>query len=459
MKESFCNILLSNKKLFFIGFLAFLFFIVFKTSGYHYTDTGDYPRVISGILNYDIGTQRNNFSRLEIKDHFSNFSYASSYTLLVYAAVWLTRFFSEIFNVQIFASILKISYIVLLFKIYSFYFKEKNLLNLAIFIAASIPLLSSANFGIFSSYYQEQLVLIFLPMILIGYLNGTLKGFYLSLFSILVIATAKSQFFYLPLFAWFFYALFCRENIQRKTILLILVQIVAIYTAFSSSEAVNLNKYHSEYFGIYQYQKMNGKEIDKKADLECVGVDAWGHKFDIDQGAIRALTEGECLKRNSNASHKSVITYFLKNPVNFISLLFDEGINKQVRENYFHVFYNEKIVMDKDDIFAKIKNTKDQVFLDKKPVLILLIFIFSAFFHKKKYARMIIFLSLFALSQLYISFFGEGYRDLAKHLFAMNVSFDLILFLLFIGLCSIVREKWFLSSGKFFPEGHAATLH
>lgn len=458
MKEAFFNMLLSNKKLFFIGFIAFLFFIIFKTHGYHYTDTGDYPRVISGILNYDIGTQRNNFSRLEIKHHFSIFSYASSYTLLVYAAVWLTRFFSEIFNIQILASVLKISYIVLLFKLYSFYFKEKNLLNLAIFIAASIPLLSSANLGIFSSYYQEQLVLIFLPMLLIGYMNGSLKGFYLSLFSILIIATAKSQFFYLPLFAWFFYVVFCREKILRKTILLALVQIIAIYTAFSSSEAVNLNKYHSEYFGLYQYQKMNGKEIDKKADLECIGVDAWGHKFDINQGAIRATTESECLIRNSNSSHKSIITYFLKNPVNFISLLFDEGINKQVRENYFHVFYNEKIVMDKDDVFAKIKNAKDQMFLDKKPVLILLIFIFSAFFHKKKYARIIIFLSLFALSQLYISFFGEGYRDLAKHLFAMNVSFDLILFLLFIALFSSIKEKCFSSSGKYVPQEHAGTL-
>lgn len=458
MKAFFCNVFLSNKKLFFIGFFVFIFFILFKTNGYYYTDTGDYPRVISGILNYDIGTQRNNFSRLEIKNHFSEFTYASSYTLIVYAAVWLTRVFSEIFNIQIFAALLKTCYIVVLFKVYSFYFKEKNLLNLAIFIAASIPLLSSANLGIFSSYYQEQLVLIFLPMVLIGYLNGSLKGFYLSLFSILVIATAKSQFFYLPLFAWLFYALFSRENIRRKTILLAIVQIISIYTAFSSSEAVNLNKYHSEYFGLYQYQKMSGQEIDKKADLECVGVDAWGHKFDMNQGAIRAITEGECLKRNSNASHKSIITYFLKNPVNFISLIFDEAINKQVRENYFHVFYSEKIVMDKDDVFAKIKNTKDQVFLDKKPALLLLIFILSAFLYKKKYARMIMFLSLFALSQLYISFFGEGYRDLAKHLFAMNVSFDLILFLLFIALCSIIREKWFFPSGGYCSKDHAETF-
>lgn len=77
-----------------------------------------------------------------------------------------------------------------------------------------------------------------------------------------------------------------------------------------------------------------------------------------------------------------------------------------MRENYFHVFYNEKIVMNKDDIFAKIKNTKDKIFIDKKPALIFLIFIPSAFFYKKKYARMIMFPSLFALSQLYISFFG-----------------------------------------------------
>lgn len=114
--------------------------------------------------------------------------------------------------------------------------------------------------------------------------------------------------------------------------------------------------------------------------------------------------------------------------------------------------------MNKDDIFAKIKNTKDKIFIDKKPALIFLIFILSTFFYKKKYALMIMFLSLFTLSQLYISFFGEGYRDLTKHLFAMNVSFDLILFLLFIALCSSIRGKWFLPSGKYCQKEHPETL-
>ncbi|MBS7777069.1 hypothetical protein [Acidovorax sp. CCYZU-2555] len=441
MKEAFSNLLLSNKKIFFIGFLVFIAFIVSETINYYYIDTGDYPRVVSGILNYHLPTQRTNFLLLEIKDHFVKFDYFSSYTLILYGVTWLTRFFTDIFNLKIFASLLKISYIIVLFKFYSFYFKEKNLTSLIIFILASLPLLSSANLGIFSSFYQEQVVLIFLPLLLIGYLNGTMKGFFLSLLAILIISTAKSQFFYLPIFALFFYFLFSREKILKKTILLIVVQIFATITAFSSSGAVNLNRYHSEYFGLYPYQQLNGKEIDAAADIACIGVDAWGHKFDLDHGAVRTDIDQKCIQKNANSSHKKIINYFLMNPVNIISLLFDEGINRQVRENYFHVYYSEKIVVDDNDVFEKIKNAKDNIFADKKLILLIAFFILAIFFHKSKYGQMTIFLSLFALSQLYISFFGEGYRDLAKHLFGLNFSFDLILFLSVIAIASWIKNR------------------
>lgn len=441
MKVAFSNLLLSNKKIFFIVFLVFIAFVVSETINYYYIDTGDYPRVVSGILNYDLPTQRTNFLILGIKDHFVKFDYVSSYTLMLYGLTWLARFFTDTFNVKIFASVLKISYIIVLFKIFSFYFKEKNLLSLAVFIAASIPLLSSANLGIFSSFYQEQVVLIFLPLFFIGYLNGSAKGFFISLLAILIMATAKSQFFYLPVFALLFYFIFSRDRIFRKTIFLMVVQIIAIYTAFSSSEAVNLNKYHSEYFGLYQYQQMNGKKIDKAADLDCIGVDAWGHKYDVDRGAVGTDIGQACIAKNPNPSHKKIITYFLKNPIELVYLLSDLGINRQVRENYFHVYYNEKIIVDKNDVFEKIKTVKDNIFADRKLALIIAFFIISLFFYKSKYAQMTMFLSLFSLSQLYISFLGEGYRDLAKHLFGLNFSFDLILFLSVIAIASWIKNR------------------
>ncbi|MET1116847.1 MAG: hypothetical protein ABWY08_18095 [Comamonas sp.] len=440
MREIFGDLLLSNKKIFFIGFVIFIFFVLFNTFDHHYIDTGDYSRVINGALNYDFPAQRLDFFSLKIKDHFSKFDYFSSYTLIVYGLAWVVSFFSETFNIKIVASVLKALYIVVLFKIYSFYFKEKNLLNLMIFILASLPLLSSANIGIFSSYYQEQLVLILLPVFLIGFFADTMKGFFISLLSILIIATAKSQFFYLPVLTLFFYVLFSRDKILKKLIFLIFVQIIAIYTAFSSTVAVNLNKYHSEYFGLYQYQKLNGKKIDDKAKDHCIGVDAWGHKFDIELGAISTDIGGGCIEGNSNYSHKKIINYFLNNPLDIIYLLFDKAANKQVREDYFHVYHNNKIIVDKDGIFQNIKNIKDKVFLDRKMALILLVFLSSAVFYKNKHARIIMFLSLFSISQLYVSFFGEGYRDLSKHLFAMNFSFDLILFLLSIAIFSWIRN-------------------
>ena len=68
MKAAFCTLFPSNRKLFLVGFIAFLSFMVAETMNYYYIDTGDYPRVVSGILNYHLPTQRSNFHLLEIKD-------------------------------------------------------------------------------------------------------------------------------------------------------------------------------------------------------------------------------------------------------------------------------------------------------------------------------------------------------------------------------------------------------
>jgi TM2 domain-containing membrane protein YozV len=65
--------------------------------------------------------------------------------------------------------------------------------------------------------------------------------------------------------------------------------------------------------------------------------------------------------------------------------------------------------------------------------------------HKKTYSGLLFFISAFGVSQFYISFFGEGYRDLAKHLFPMNFSFDLILFVIAMIWFGQVKE-WFARS-------------
>lgn len=433
-------LLSENKKIIFSFLFVFIFFLIKETAFFHYRDTGDYSRVIHGVMNYDFSQQADDFFNLTIKHKFSKFQYISSYTIIIYFLSYVAGVFFKIFYLNIIAAFLKIIYIGILWKIYFSFFK-KNLLSFIFFVIASVPMLSSENLGIFSSFYQEQVVLIFLPLLLLGYINGTLKSFFISLLAILVIASAKSQFFYLPMLAILFYLIFSREKIIIKLSFLFLVQLISICTAFSSSDAINLNKYHSEYFGLYQYQKNNHLKIDEDVDEECIGVDAWGNKFDIEYGAIKTNIGSSCIEKHPNASHGKVLKYFIENPVKMIFLLLDEGIGKQLKSDYFHVFYDYKLVKDKDNIFSLIKIIKDKVFSEGKLIFIIVLTLVGVILYKYIYFKIIIFLGIFSISQVYVSFFGEGYRDLSKHLFAVNFSFDLMLFFLTIMLFSWASRK------------------
>lgn len=440
MKKNISFIFSEKKKIIYLLLFAFIFFVVKETENFYYRDTGDYIRVIGGVMNYDFLRQANNFFNLEIKHDFSKFQYISSYTIIVYFLTYIFSIFSQSFDLNLVSAIFKITYIIIFWKIY-FSFLKKNILNFILFVVVSIPLLSSENLGMFSSFYQEKMVLIFLPLFLLGYLNGAMKGFFISLLAILVMASAKSQFFYLPTLALVFYLIFSRKNISIKIGSLFLVQLFSIYTAFSSSDAINLNKYHSEYFGLYQYQKINHIKIDEFVNDACIGVDAWGNKFDINYGAVQTNIGSSCIEKNSNSSHKKVLSFFIENPVKMVFLLFDEGIRKQLRADYFHVFYDYKLVKDERNIFSLTKIAKDNIFSESKLIFIVVLTLVGLFFYRNINFRIIIFLGVFAISQVYVSFFGEGYRDLSKHLFAVNFSFDLMLFFLAIVFFSWAAEK------------------
>ncbi|MBD4744951.1 hypothetical protein GUG21_15685, partial [Xanthomonas citri pv. citri] len=72
---------------------------------------------------------------------------------------------------------------------------------------------------------------------------------------------------------------------------------------------------------------------------------------------------------------------------------------------------------------------KDNIFKNIRFISLLLFFIASIFIRNNKIKASLFVVSLFGISQFYVSFFGEGYRDLSKHLFGMYFSFDLCLYI------------------------------
>lgn len=120
--------------------------------------------------------------------------------------------------------------------------------------------------------------------------------------------------------------------------------------------------------------------------------------------------------------------FFLKNPSLLITLPYDKGIRQQYTENYIHVYNSFLLIENNSGLLYDITKIKDFLFKEIRFSALLLAFFSSFFLRNKKVRGVIFFLSAFGTSQLYISFLGEGYRDLSKHLFGMNISFDLLLF-------------------------------
>ncbi|EPT4174285.1 hypothetical protein ACVQM3_004973, partial [Escherichia coli] len=85
----------------------------------------------------------------------------------------------------------------------------------------------------------------------------------------------------------------------------------------------------------------------------------------------------------------------------------------------------------------EVQKIKDSALSTVRIPVAFIAMIASLIFIRKKYSVAIFTLSAFSISQFYISFIGEGYRDLDKHLFAMNFSFDLMIFI----VLSIILDK------------------
>lgn len=127
---------------------------------------------------------------------------------------------------------------------------------------------------------------------------------------------------------------------------MISIFILACTTIIKTNGTVELNKYHATYFGIYQLAgETNGYELPVAVENSCIGIDAWGNKFNFESGAIPTEIGMTCYNElKDKVSHLDVITFFIKNPQIIFTLPFDKGISTQLSENYFHVYFGYKII-------------------------------------------------------------------------------------------------------------------
>src|SRR5690606_4386021 len=143
---------------------------------------------------------------------------------------FVTSFFSNEFSIAIYSIIMKalmlVSLYILLLSLSGKF--ETTYRKQIIFILASIPLLASSNMALLSSLYQEQLLLIFLPVLIATIIYDTKASVYSCFFFTAAIATLKSQFFYIPLIMILFFIIYCRQDLKLKVSLMLLALVSGV---------------------------------------------------------------------------------------------------------------------------------------------------------------------------------------------------------------------------------------
>ena len=421
--------------------IGYIILVCAYSSGVFMLNQGDYSRSIMPFSSsFDLNIHVESYvSHFTMRDDFLSplqFSYISSHNFLLYIYALVTSIFSDEFSITIYTVLMKVLiltslYILLLSLSGKF---ETNYKKQILFILASFPFLASSNMALASSLYQEQLLLILVPALITTILYDTKTGIYSCFFFAAAIATLKSQFFYMPLIVMAFFAIYSRKNIKLKFSLMLLALSFGIVAILLTRGTTNLNSYHSTYYGAYLYNSISQKENPHGVDDFCIGVDAWGNRFDENKGIVSTDIKDNCIKDAENSKFSDAIFYYIKNPVDFIMLPFSESVKPFLGEDYFHMDYNYKLIVNQDNMFGKITEFKDALFDKVRFPALVLMLLASIAFRKRKIAGPLFVISFFGVTQFYISFLGEGYRDLNKHLSGMNICFDMLIYIVTIKL-------------------------
>lgn len=425
--------------------LVLALLVAFTSASLIMMNTGDYSRAVFPFIeNIPTFTFNIPFSH-PLKETFepiSSYDYKSSYSLIVYAYASIIHLFSNNFSIVVYSSIFKFFYVIIIsllfFKVSEL--EDKRFLFIS-YLLCITPLISSSNLAFFGSFYQEQVILIFFPLLLLTVNKRTTESYLTTFICITIIACSKGQFFYFPAIVFFYYLIYERKGMFLKIPLVAISLALSLLCMMFTTSTVAYNKYHSVYFGVYEYERINGIDLPEKADKNCVGIDFSGNRFDLKLGVIATKVGDKCFNLHKDVSFKDTINELVKHPSILFKLPFDDGVKTQLTENYFHVYKAMSLIINNDGFYAKITNVKDALYKNVRFFLLLLALVFSLVFRSDKISGIIFLCSSLGISQFYISFIGEGYRDMDKHLFGMNFSFDMAVLLITASVFSLIKKK------------------
>jgi hypothetical protein len=316
-----------------------------------------------------------------------------------------------------------------------------------IFIAIfGLILIDSSWIAFLNSFYEEQIAIVFLP--LLGFLllkfcaNQSTKTGFGILLCAAFIGAAKTAYFYLPTLSLLFLIPFIssKKELIKLILITILLQTVSLLPVYFGKYE-KINSYHALYFGALKVlpnteassiQSIGGKPVFH----ECIGVSAFSPL-------------GQKCMETSNASYADVVKLIGDHPsVGFrmIAKLFEEG--RATRLEYLGKGIKNTPNFSESTVF----NLWPKFFAKGLNYFILLALLAASFLLVKKKSLLSdkeksvlligAFFAAFGFSQ-YIVSLGDGYYEITKHMAAGNYALALSLPFIFAAIISAAHRFLF----------------
>lgn len=367
--------------------------------------------------------------------------------------------------VSIFPRILIIAFLWLILKWIS-----KSNKNLLLTISIGIPyvlIFSSSDYiAYFNSFYQETGSIIFFLLFIISFVyliqhpNGY-KPLIVFVFSGFLLVTAKvSNLFWVPIISLilFIFAFFRKKILIYSivTILFVVLSFVISYLSTANRDLRSINSYNSFYYGALSFTSSSEKilkELKLENFADCINVE----KF--------TMKGGECFSRmGEKNSHFNTIRAILIDPsILFYQLNFGASNIQKLSLDYLGKFSISDPI---DRRFVRLNfwsSIKYHYFPKSSYYFISIIFFIAFFLLTKKYSTeneqivgwIVLISTIAGLLDLYMAVFGDGKKEIIKHLLMANflydvaiVSFFCLLFLKTPDLFKSIFKKLSIQSSK-----------
>jgi hypothetical protein len=448
-------------------FLIFGGWLVFKSQSITTWDQGDYGRVLTSILKGPAdGAEYRHWEKPTMNWAFkdpidpiwqvNNFSEAYFNLHASLQKIFLSNFSLPLLS--LISKIIALLLIALLAKNFSKTLGWKIGGMFLIWVMLSASYFMAHNIYILSSFYQEHIFWLGLPLLLSGIVGSPGWGSRLSMIAgAALCGLAKHQFFYIPIMVLIFYSawnLFRHISINKYLVLgLLIVQAQCIFTLINNNPLQSQYYYHATYYGSYVL--LTPSTLSRLnvpiSTWRCIGSDRWGVVLAGENGDEEGATVDSCFEQVSLKTNDILLPYLIDPSLLWRMWQFSKTALWTAQP--FHNIRRLPYVISPEGVNSPVhsyntllylSDLRERFYTQKVGIVSIFSLLFAFYLLYKRLLDGLPLLILFLLSllwsQIAIALVGEGFRDLGKHFAAAQLIYDLLLVFLAITIIGCMQQ-------------------